>query len=151
MRRWIIVGAGMSAIVVLFFLLRPAPEADPSATPTATPSPTLTTPGETPVSPSPTGADALEIEAEVEEGRVTLEVEGRRTTGRTITVQMGSRVEIEVKSDTTDEVHVHGYDLKANVTPDRRGRVRFVADVVGIFEVELEEAGLSLFRLKVSP
>ena len=59
-------------------------------------------------------------------------------------------MEIEVRSDTTDHVHVHGYDLLADVGPGTRGRIRFVANVAGIFEVELEEAGLLLFRLEVS-
>lgn len=152
MRRWVIMGAGVAAVVVLFLLLRPDREPEPSTSPTATPSPTPTTPGQTPASPSPTGADALEIEAEVEEGRVVLEVEGRQVAGpRRVAVQAGTRVEIEVKSDTIDEVHVHGFDLKADVRPDRRARIRFVADLTGIWEVELEEAGLLLFRLEVSP
>jgi hypothetical protein len=152
-RRWIIIVVGLSAVVVLFLLLRPGDEPEPSASPTPSTAATPTTPGETPASPTPTDRnDALEIEAEVEEGRVALEVEGQPVTGpRRVPVEAGTRVEIEVKSDTTDEVHVHVYDLKADVGPDRRGRVRFVADITGIIEVELEEAGLLLFRLEVSP
>ncbi len=50
---------------------------------------------------------------------------------------------------TTDEVHVHGYDLSAPVGPDRSTTLDFVAHIPGTFDVELEQAGLSLFELTV--
>jgi hypothetical protein len=51
----------------------------------------------------------------------------------------------------TDHLHVHGYDLLAEVAPGKPGRVEFTADVAGVFEVELEDASLLLLRLEVSP
>jgi hypothetical protein len=66
-------------------------------------------------------------------------------------VELGSRVEIVVTADVEEEVHLHGYDLSADVTPDRAARIRFRADIVGQFEVELEESHRLLFRLEVAP
>ncbi len=151
MRTSIIVALGLAALVVLFLVVRPGPEPEPAASPR--PSPT----GSAPASPTTTptanpGADALEIEAEAEEGRVELEVENqRRPGGSRVRVDIGTRLSVEVNSDTADEIHVHGYDLRAGVGPERRGRIRFHADVPGIFEVELEGSGLLLFRLEVTP
>jgi hypothetical protein len=48
-------------------------------------------------------------------------------------------------------VHVHGYDLMADVAPGSPARIDFVADVPGVFEVELEDAGTPLFRMAVAP
>ncbi|HEV8572172.1 MAG TPA: hypothetical protein VGR49_03855 [Actinomycetota bacterium] len=150
MRRWIVAIVGLGVLAGLFVLLRPKSEPQPGGSPTRAGTPA--TPSQT-ASPSPTtGADVFEIEVEVEESRVQLEVEGQeRPEQSRVPVEPGTRVEIEVKADTTDEVHVHGYDLMADVSPQRKARVRFRADVAGIFEVELEDAGLLLFRLEVTP
>jgi FtsP/CotA-like multicopper oxidase with cupredoxin domain len=148
MNRWLIALAGVAALVVLFLLFRP--DAEPS--PTSNPTPTATSvtleptgsssPEPTDPTPSPTVTlDAVEIE--VEEGRV--EGPGQ------ISVTQGDRVAIEVKADTADHVHVHGYDLMADVAPDREVTITFRADIPGIFEIELEDAGLLLTRLEVTP
>ncbi|MGH2723382.1 MAG: hypothetical protein ACRDI0_03805 [Actinomycetota bacterium] len=142
MARWVIAVAGLAAVVALFVVLRPgaddptiatspAPSPSPTSTasPTATPTITVTTP------------DAREIEVEVEEGRVT--------GPRQVSVPLGRRVIITVEADVTDEVHVHGYDFLADVAPGSPARIRFRADVPGIFEVELEGAHLLLFHLEV--
>ena len=143
--------ASVAAIVVLFLLLRPGggdePERSPSpstptetatATDTSGPSPTRSaTPSAAPTS------DVVEIEIEVEDGRV----DGRSE----YAVPVGERVRIEVEADVTDEVHVHGYDLMADVSPGRAAVIAFRADAAGVFEVELEDAGKLLFRLRVTP
>ena len=79
----------------------------------------------------------------VEEG----EVDG----GGRVEVAQGSRVRLTVEADVTDEVHVHGYDLFAEVAPGRPATLEFLADIPGIFEVELEESQLHLLELEVSP
>jgi hypothetical protein len=113
-----------------------------------TPQATASTPGTpttTPVSPttsSPT-VDATEIEVEVENG----EVRGPRE----VSVKAGERIVLTVRADVADEVHVHSYDLLADVAPGQPATIRFKADIVGVFEVELESASLLLFRLKVNP
>ncbi|GIU96697.1 MAG: hypothetical protein KatS3mg013_0500 [Actinomycetota bacterium] len=66
-------------------------------------------------------------------------------------VQQGERVRIVVDADVADEIHLHGYDLTAAVVPGRPAELDFRATAPGVFEVELEEAGLLLFQLKVVP
>lgn len=67
-----------------------------------------------------------------------------------VDVPLGSDVEITVVTDVSDEVHVHGYDLFGNVSPGVPATVAFTADIPGLFEVELESAGLLLVELQVS-
>jgi hypothetical protein len=68
-----------------------------------------------------------------------------------VNAKIGQRVLIQVASDVADEVHLHGYDLKVEVASGSSAEIEFVADIPGVFEVELEEAGLLLFELAVSP
>lgn len=65
------------------------------------------------------------------------------------TVALGSAVAISVAADVTEEVHVHGYDLFADIEPGAPGVIAFVADIPGIFEVELESSHRVLFELVV--
>jgi len=67
------------------------------------------------------------------------------------TASQGDPVTIVVRADVTDEVHLHGYDLHADVTPNEPARIEFTADVPGVFECELEDAGKLLFRLEITP
>lgn len=145
--RWILLAAGAAALVILFVVLNPGEDEEPSTqpSPTATePSPTPTeSPTETP-EPTPTATGTLDaVEIEVEEGRV----EGPAR----IRASQGDRVAIEVKADVTDQVHVHTYDLFFDVSPNRDAQVRFRADITGVFEIELEDAGMPLTMLEVSP
>ena len=71
------------------------------------------------------------------------------TASRRVRVDIGQKVRIRVQADRSEEVHVHGYDLKADVAPGRPAVVDFTADVPGVFEVELEQAGLKLLELQV--
>lgn len=64
-------------------------------------------------------------------------------------VQLGRKVRLVVNSDVADEIHVHGYDLKAQVPAHGVGTVEFVADQSGVFEVELESRGAQLAQLEV--
>jgi len=66
-------------------------------------------------------------------------------------VEQGSQVAIFVTANTSDEVHVHGYDLKANVAPGKPASIRFRADVPGRYEIELENAGKEIAELTVKP
>ena len=65
-------------------------------------------------------------------------------------VPLGSTVDLVVASDTADEVHLHGYDRSSFVTAGATTSLRFVADVPGVFEVELEQRGEQLAQLEVS-
>ncbi|MFP5330781.1 MAG: hypothetical protein ACLGHX_00235 [Acidimicrobiia bacterium] len=71
--------------------------------------------------------------------------------GGRISVPQGSPVRLVVNADSSDEVHLHGYDLAAPVEPDTPALIEFVADIPGVFEIEFEGSGLKLGDLEVSP
>jgi heme/copper-type cytochrome/quinol oxidase subunit 2 len=61
-------------------------------------------------------------------------------------------VRIVVSSpDTSEEVHVHGYDLFADLSPDRPAKFDFDASIEGVFEVELEHSHTQIAELTVQP
>jgi hypothetical protein len=66
-------------------------------------------------------------------------------------VNEGETVRFRVRADTTDEVHVHGYDLMKQIAPGRTVSFSFKADIVGIFTIELESAGDEIAQLRVDP
>jgi hypothetical protein len=84
--------------------------------------------------------------------RVAIAVSGGDTTidDDRVEVPLGATVEITVAADVTDDVHVHGYDVFGDVTPASPAVITFTADIPGLFEVELEDAGLLLVELQVS-
>ena len=101
-----------------------------------------TTPASTTAPPPPTTeAGSLQIGISVHDGVV--DGDDR------IVVDRGTEIELTVTSDVADEVHVHGYDYKATVTPGAPAVILFVADLPGIYEVELEDARVVLFELEV--
>ena len=107
----------------------------PTATTTSAPTATTTT--------IPIAAGPVEFVVSVEAGSV----EG----GERIPVEMGTKVRLIVSADVADEVHLHAYDIFVDVTPGTPAVLEFVADIPGIFEVELELSGLVLIELVVEP
>ena len=87
--------------------------------------------------------DAARMEVTVRDGAVVDGAERQRVT-------LGQPLVIVVDADVADEIHVHGYDHSAPVAPGAPAELRFIADVPGVFEVELEEQGLVLLRLEVA-
>jgi FtsP/CotA-like multicopper oxidase with cupredoxin domain len=144
--RWAILAASVMVLVVLFVLLRPADESE-GASPTPS-SPTVTeasSPSDS-VSPTPSEGQAPE--------RTVIEVtyrDGAVQGPTSFTLTQGERVRLVVHADVADEVHVHGYDLSADVTTQEPARIDFVANAAGVYEVELEGAGELLFELEIVP
>ena len=64
-------------------------------------------------------------------------------------VEHDQRVLLVVKSDTADEVHLHGYDLSADIVAGGTVRLGFTATIRGRFEVELEQSGVQIAELTV--
>jgi len=64
---------------------------------------------------------------------------------------IGDQVSVWVLSDTSDEIHVHGYDVYFETQPGIPTEIALIADVPGIFEVELESSHVPLFELEVTP
>ena len=73
-----------------------------------------------------------------------------QTAERRVKVPLDGKVRLQVTADRADEVHLHGYDRKVDIEPGKPAVLEFTADVPGVFEVELEEAGLKLVELQVS-
>jgi plastocyanin len=82
---------------------------------------------------------------------VEIEIEGGEVKGgeADIDVQEGDQVTFSVKSDVADEVHVHGYDVMKDVEAGGTAEFDFKATIPGVFEIELEDAGLQIARLRV--
>jgi FtsP/CotA-like multicopper oxidase with cupredoxin domain len=70
---------------------------------------------------------------------------------KTLTFKKGGTVDITVKSDTADEIHIHGYDFHKDVAKGGSVHFRFPAKIDGRFVVELENAGQQIASLQVEP
>jgi hypothetical protein len=71
---------------------------------------------------------------------------------RKIELRKGSRAIIQVSSpDTSDEIHIHGYDLKKDLAAGGNVRFTFTAKTDGVYEIELEDAGVQIAQLVVEP
>jgi hypothetical protein len=102
-----------------------------TTTPTTTAGPTTTTRPATPV-----------IEVRVAGGKVQGGVRREQ-------VRRGETVVLRVVADVTDHVHLHGYDLMADVAPGKPAEIRFTADLPGVWEVELEDRKQPLLTIEV--
>jgi hypothetical protein len=63
----------------------------------------------------------------------------------------GDRIRFVVKSDVSDEVHVHGYDIPKDVKAGGQVAFSFPANLEGVFEVELESRKEQIAELRVNP
>ena len=84
--------------------------------------------------------------------RIEVAVAGGRVSGDTgrVPVAVGTQVTLVITCDVADEVHVHGYDLTADLAPGTPAEISFAATIPGVFEVELHQAGTALLGLQVS-
>jgi len=158
-RRFALVVATVGLVLSLFVALRPDDDDDEAAGPTTTAATTATAtttteptaeppPATTTVSPATT---APPPEPAFDTVRITV-VGGRPRGGvQRATIEQGRDVVLVVRADVSDHVHLHGYDLMADVAPGTPARLRFTADVPGRFEVELEDLGVPIADLQVRP
>ena len=122
----------------------PPPAAAPATATPPSPGPTqaVSSPGPTVAPTRATSPAVREVGVTVAGGRVS------PPPGR-VAVPRGERVRITVTSDRPDELHVHGYEEEVALPAGRPGSVEFVADQVGLFEVETHESGQVLLQLLV--
>jgi hypothetical protein len=66
-------------------------------------------------------------------------------------IDRGRQVLFVVRSDVSDHIHLHGYDLLADVAPGQPARIRFRATQPGVFDVELEDRVVLIAELEVRP
>lgn len=145
--RLVLLAATVLAAVVLFLVLRPDDE-EPRRSATTT-SETTTSTGTETETETQANTTTTETPSAV---RIRIQAQGDGSGSiRRVTIKRGQRVTLIVSSDVPDEVHVHGYDLMADVAPGSPARISFEASVPGRFEVELESRALQIAELRVGP
>jgi copper(I)-binding protein len=68
-----------------------------------------------------------------------------------IKVNKGDTINLVVKSDVADEIHIHGYDFHKDVAAGGTVRFKFPATIDGAFEIELEGRKEQIAALTVEP
>jgi len=150
-RKVALIAAALGLLVSLYFALRPGDDNEAASTTTAV---TTTAPSTTETPPATTEAPpATTTEAAPAPVQVEVVVVGGEPQGGIVreSVDLDSQVVLTVTSDVADEVHVHGYDLMADVAPGAPATIRFTADAPGRFEIELENTGVQIAELEVRP
>lgn len=150
----------IAALGVLFVLFKPSRSTAPtaalntaSAVSTASPNATAGLDDAQPVAaakaPATTQPEALSSAVRT---FALIVRSGRLASGPSvIQVRQGDRVRLELTTDTSDELHVHGYDLHLKTRPDELVSLDFVAKRTGRFGLELHRAALDLGALEVYP
>lgn len=69
----------------------------------------------------------------------------------TVAVVKGTNLTLRFSANHNDEVHLHGYDLSANLRPGETAEITFAANVSGRFEIELHKSHTTLAALEVHP
>ena len=153
-RKVALTAASLGLLLSLFLALRPNDDDDGVAAPTTTVA-TTTAPATTATEPPAT----TEIEPPATTAPkppevVTIRIAVPSDTApkvRRYSVKKDRKVVIIVRSELSDHVHLHGYDLIADVGPGRPATIRFTANAPGRFEMELEDRGLPIAELEVRP
>ena len=144
----LLIGLGVIvALVALFLVFRPGDddvEGTGTTTSAATAPPT--------VEPTTTETEAATTAAP-EATQLVVTIRGGEPVDGIVRAEAhkGDPVVVIVRSDVADEVHVHGYDLMADVAPGKPVRIEFTADLTGRFEIELEGRGKQIAQLTVLP
>jgi hypothetical protein len=152
LRNVALIAASLGLLVSLFVALR---EDEDGETATATTTAPTTTTEQTTTEPPPTTTEPPAATAPPPERPVTIRIAvvGGRPEGgsRRASVRRGRQVVLRVTSDVADHVHLHGYDLMADVAPGTPAQIRFRATVPGRFEIELEDRRIPIGDLEVRP
>jgi pyruvate/2-oxoglutarate dehydrogenase complex dihydrolipoamide acyltransferase (E2) component len=144
----LVIAAVIAVGAVLLIGLSGGDDDDDSATPPAAATQTATTPG----APATTGTETATSTATTPEPEP--EPEAPLLTADEVTdlkVHKGDTVRFRVRAAKADEVHVHGYDIKKDLGAGETATMSFKADITGIFEIELEDAGVQIAKLTVEP
>jgi hypothetical protein len=103
---------------------------------------------------APSGASAQSVGGSGSRADVfELVIKGGKPVGGPALLQVheGEQVTLNIRSDTADELHLHGYDLHAHITPDQTATLQFTANHTGRFGMELHKAHTELGALEVYP
>jgi hypothetical protein len=150
-RKVALIAASLGLLLSLFFALRPDDEEDAAPTTTVA---TATAPATTETEPPPPTTEPPATTAPKPPDVVTIRIAVPSDTApkvRLFSVKQGRKVVLVVRSELSDHVHLHGYDLMADVGPGQPATIRFTANAPGRFEIELEDRGLQIAELEVRP
>jgi hypothetical protein len=153
------VGAAVAAVaalaIVLFLVLRPGDEDNSPDTTAAAQTTTPETTTEEATTEETTTEDAPTTTQAEPSGpqRVVVVVRNGQPVGgvKHAEIEQDSEVLFIVRSDVSDHVHLHGYDLLADVAPGQPARIRFRATQPGVFDAELEDRVVMIAELEVRP
>lgn len=122
------------------------PDEGVAATTTTTAAPGA---GTTEESTTTTAAPAADPDA----GVIVIDIAGGSVVGgvRREKVTQGDEVTLRITGDVADELHVHTYDVTADLEPGETAEVTFEAAIPGIHEVELEKRHQKVLELEVAP
>ena len=112
---------------------------EPTTTSETTTTNTTTTETTPPPPPGPTEIRIVVVDGAPQGGIV------REKVGK------NDRVVLMVRSDVADHIHLHGYDIMRDVAPGKPARLPFKATIPGRFEVELEDRGVQIADITVTP
>jgi len=133
---------GLLAGLVLVLAVGGCASGDDDSDAATTSSPSATSGGSASSGEATEAEQAVEVSVAVTDGKV--EPKPHR-----VEVAKDSQVRLIVTSDVDDELHVHGYEVEAELEAGRPTTVELVADQTGIFEVETHESELELLQLEV--
>jgi hemolysin activation/secretion protein len=152
-RKVALIAASLGLLISLFFALRPDDDEEQAAQTTTAQTTTEPPPATTEEPPVTTEAPPPTTTQDPGTVHINYVIVGGKPEGGIArdSVARGRIVVINVTADVTDHVHVHGYDLMADVSPGAPATIRFTADAPGRFEIELEESGVQIAELEVRP
>jgi hypothetical protein len=153
-RKVALIAASLGLLVSLFFALRPDDDEGSAGTTTTaiTTDRATTTEQMTTTVATTTVATTTAPTPQPQVVQALIVVPGDvAPTVKRFSVQRDRQVVLVVESALTDHVHLHGYDLMADVAPGKPATIRFRANAPGRFEIELEDRGLEIGELEVRP
>jgi hypothetical protein len=133
------IGVATVAVIVVLFIVLSGGDDNKSTTTNAATS-TTTSGTETTTTPAEPAAKTVVIRGGKPVGGV-----------QKLEYAKGDRIRFVVKSDVSDEVHVHGYDIPKEVKAGGSVSFSFPANLEGVFEVELESRAEQIAELRVNP
>ena len=140
--------AAVIAVVAVVVLASGSDEEQTATTPTQAATPQSQVEESATATSEPDEAEPRET-PEPEETQI--EIRGGEVVGgvQEIRAKEGDEVRFAVTSDAPAHVHLHGYDVVRDAAPGKPARFNIDADIVGIFEVELEDTHVQVASLRV--
>ncbi len=141
--------AAVIAVVAVIVVLATTGGSDEKTATTPAPTPAVSTPA-----PGASATASPAPDADAEPPPIAIAVKDGKVVGGVtkIRVKKGDRITFTVTADVADEVHVHAYDYHKDIeAPGDTVKFDFKANITGITEAELEDAGLQIASIRVDP